>query len=128
MSPKTAPLDHPLRSRNDVPRSDVKKATRALAEALDALLAAHTAGTVGSDLDAPEKQAFIGELTRCLGGRVGISDLAVGDLVIQVVVADEAGAAAVAAAMTHTGLSAKASWFKGDETDSPWVVLVVPTR
>ncbi|MFT5223318.1 MAG: hypothetical protein ACI867_001633, partial [Glaciecola sp.] len=43
----TSTSEHPLRSRNAVPRSDIRRATVALAEALDAMLGAHASGADG---------------------------------------------------------------------------------
>lgn len=128
MTADATPLDHPLRSRNDVPRSDLRRATQAVGEAFDAMFAAHANGSSqAGDDETPEKQQVMRELTRCIGGRAQLSGVAVGDVIVQVTCDDEAGAAAVSAVVNHTGLAGKASWFKGGE-NGPWIVLVVPTR
>ncbi|MFT5223754.1 MAG: hypothetical protein ACI867_002078, partial [Glaciecola sp.] len=128
----TSTSEHPLRSRNAVPRSDIRRATVALAEALDAMLGAHASGADGDhepglDVDSPQKQQVVQELLRCLGGRATITGVAVGDVLLQITCADEAGAAAVSAVVNHTGLGGKASWFKGND-EHQWIVLVIPTR
>lgn len=128
----TPAFEHPLRSRNDVPRSDIRRVIGALAESLDAMLATHapTADgdtTPGFEIDTPQKERVIDELTRCLGGPAGVTGIAVGDVVVRMSCHSEAEAAAVTAAVNHTGLAGKAAWFKGGD-EHQWVVLIIPTR
>lgn len=127
-----APFEHPLRSRKEAPRSDVQRATATLADAVNELLnqdapAGGGATTDALAVDTPAKERFVAELLRCVGGRVEVTGVGVGDLVLQVTCADEAGAASIAAAVSHTGVGGKASWFKAED-DKHWVVLVIPNR